>query len=106
MASSKVVHLSDASFDNETQNGYSLADFWAQWCKPCLMLAPVIDELAEELDGKLKVCKLNVDQNQDAANRFGIRGIPYIVLLKDGEVVGSVTGNDPGSVRSLAQQAA
>ena len=106
MASDKVVHLQDANFDEATKSGYALVEFWAEWCGPCLQLAPILDEIAEEMDGKLKVCKVDVDSNMESAQRFGVRGIPYIVLLKDGQQVDSVTGNDPSRVKALAQQAA
>ena len=106
MASDKVVHLQDANFDEATKSGYALVDFWAEWCGPCLQLAPILDEIAEKMGGKLKVCKVDVDSNMESAQRFGVRGIPYIVLLKDGQQVDSVTGNDPSRVKALAQQAA
>ena len=105
MASEKVIHLDDSNFEEQTKSGYALVDFWASWCGPCIALAPKIDELAEKLDGKLKVCKLDVDSNMESAAKFGVRGIPYIVLLKDGKEVGSVTGNDPSRIQALAEQA-
>ena len=74
-------------------------------CGPCLALAPLIDEIADDMQGKLKVCKLDVDKNTQTAARFGVRGIPYIILLKEGKEIGSVTGNDPSRVRALAEQA-
>ena len=105
MASDMVVHLEDSNFDDETKSGYTLVDFWARWCGPCLTLAPLIDEIADDMQGKLKVCKLDVDKNTQTAARFGVRGIPYIILLKEGKEIGSVTGNDPSRVRALAEQA-
>jgi thioredoxin 1 len=105
MASDKVFHLEDSNFEEETKSGYALVDFWATWCGPCVSLAPLIDEIAGNMEGKLKVCKLDVDKNMQTAARFGVRGIPYIVLLKDGKEVDSVTGNDPSRVRALAEQA-
>lgn len=105
MISDMVIHLEDSNFDEETKAGYSLVDFWAGWCQPCLALAPLIDEIADDMQGKLKVCKLDVDKNMQTAARFGVRGIPYIVLLKEGKEIGSVTGNDPSRVRALAEQA-
>ena len=80
-------------------------NFWATWCGPCIALAPTIDELAEKHDGQLKVCKVDVDANMESAAKFGVRGIPYIILLKDGKKVDEVTGNDPGRVKALAEQA-
>ena len=70
-----------------------------------MALAPLIDEIADDMQGKLKVCKLDVDKNTQTAARFGVRGIPYIILLKEGKEIGSVTGNDPSRVRELAEQA-
>ena len=105
MASELVINLEDSNFDDETKNGYTLVDFWAAWCGPCLSLAPLIDEIANDMQGKLKVCKLDVDKNTQTAARFGVRGIPYIILLKEGKEIGSVTGNDPSRVRALAEQA-
>ena len=105
MASDMVINLEDSNFDDETKNGFTLVDFWAEWCGPCLALAPLIDEIADDMHGKLKVCKLDVDKNNQTAARFGVRGIPYIILLKEGKEIGSVTGNDPSRVRALAEQA-
>jgi len=104
MASEMVINLEDSNFDDETKTGYTLVDFWAAWCGPCLALAPLIDEIANDMQGKLKVCKLDVDKNSQTAARFGVRGIPYIILLKEGKEIGSVTGNDPSRVRALAEQ--
>ena len=105
MASDQVIHLDDSNFEEETKSGYALMDCWAAWCGPCVSLAPLIDEIAGEMEGKLKVCKLDVDNNMQTAARFGVRGIPYIVLLKDGKEIDSVTGNDPSRVLALAEQA-
>ena len=105
MASDMVINLEDSNFDDETKTGYTLVDFWAAWCGPCLSLAPLIDEIADDMQGKLKVCKLDVDKNMQTAARFGVRGIPYIILLKEGKEIGNVTGNDPSRVRALAEQA-
>ena len=105
MASDMVINIEDSNFEDETKTGYTLVDFWAEWCGPCLALAPLIDEIADDMQGKLKVCKLDVDKNTQTAARFGVRGIPYIILLKEGKEIGSVTGNDPSRVRALAEQA-
>ena len=105
MASDQEIDIEDSNFDEETESGYVLIDFWAAWCGPCVSLAPLIDKIAGDMEGKLKVCKLDVDNNMQSAARFGVRGIPYIVLLKDGKEIDSVTGNDPSRVLALAEQA-
>jgi len=74
MASDQVIHLEDSNFEEETKSGYALIDFWAAWCGPCVSLAPLIDEIAGDMEGKLKVCKLDVDKNMESAARFGVRG--------------------------------
>lgn len=69
-----------------------LVDFWAPWCMPCRMLAPIIEKLAEENEGKLKVCKLNTDENQNIAAQYGIQGIPTLIVFKEGKEVGRTVG--------------
>ncbi|MGK5094137.1 thioredoxin [Deltaproteobacteria bacterium TL4] len=105
MASDKVIHLTDATFDQQIQSGLTLVDFWAEWCGPCKALAPTIEALAETYDGKIKVCKLDVDSNQQAAARFGIRGIPTVMLFKDGRQADILTGNDPQRVKAMVSKA-
>ncbi len=86
--SDKIIHLTDDSFDTDVlkADGLTLVDFWAEWCGPCKMIAPILDEIAEEYQGKLTVAKLNIDQNPGTAPKYGIRGIPTLLLFKNGEV--------------------
>jgi thioredoxin 1 len=88
MASEKVVHVTDASFDEEVlqHKGVVLVDFWAPWCGPCVAMSPVIDQLAEEFDGKLKVCKLDTQDNPDSAMKYNVTAIPFLMVFRDGKV--------------------
>jgi thioredoxin 1 len=88
----KYIELTNDNFDATVNNGVSLVDFWAPWCGPCRMIAPVIDELAEDFDGKANICKINTDEQQDLAMKFGVRSIPTILIMKDGEVVETMVG--------------
>lgn len=91
------VEVTDSSFEQEVLSSDQpvLVDFWATWCGPCKMIAPVLDELSEEYQGKLKVCKVDVDANKEAPAKFGVRGIPTLIMFKDGSVqetkVGALT---------------
>ena len=94
MASDKVLNLDEDTFDDalkSTENPV-LVDFWAPWCGPCKAIAPNLEELAEEMDGKAQICKLDVDNHQEVASRFNIRAIPTIVIFKNGEAVDQVVG--------------
>lgn len=97
----KYIELTSENFD-VAKEGVALVDFWAPWCGPCRMLAPVIDELAEEFDGKAKICKVNTDEAQDLAAEFGIRSIPALLFFKDGQVVSQLIGAQ--SKQTIANQ--
>lgn len=94
-----ALEFNDASFATDVleSKDLTLVDFWAEWCGPCIALGPTIEALATEFDGKMKVGKLNVDQNPETAQKFGVRSIPTIILLKDGEIVEKLVGNQPKS---------
>jgi thioredoxin len=94
MASEKVLHVTDATFEQEVMKSATpvLIDFWAPWCAPCRAIAPMVDELAAEYEGRLKVVKINVDDNPQVPARFGVRGIPNLVIIKGGEVKQQIVG--------------
>ncbi len=87
----KYIELNKENYD-VAKEGVALVDFWAPWCGPCRMIAPVIEQLAEEFDGKAKICKVNTEDEQDLAIEHGIRSIPTILFYKDGEVVDQLIG--------------
>jgi thioredoxin 1 len=89
-----VLHVNDSDF-NETvikANGPVLVDYWAEWCGPCKMIAPILDEIAKDYEGKLKVATLNIDENPATPQHYGVRGIPTLMLFVDGEVEGTKVG--------------
>ena len=99
---SKYIELKEENFEATVNEGVSLVDFWAPWCGPCRMIAPIIDELATDFDGKAKICKVNSDEETNLAVKFGIRSIPTILFMKDGKVVDTIIGAT--SKQSLADK--
>ncbi|KIM04930.1 MAG: thioredoxin [Sulfurovum sp. PC08-66] len=88
----KYIELTNANFDSTIAEGVTMVDFWAPWCGPCRMIAPVIEELAEDFEGKAKICKVNTDEQQEVAAKYGIRSIPTILFFKDGQMVDQMIG--------------
>ncbi len=88
----KYIELTADNFKETISEGVALVDFWAPWCGPCRMIAPVIEELAEDYDGKAKICKVNTDEQPSIAGEYGIRSIPTILFFKDGELVDQMVG--------------
>ncbi|KQL53357.1 thioredoxin [Heyndrickxia shackletonii] len=90
-----ISHVTDANFAAETSEGLVLVDFWATWCGPCKMIAPVLEEVDAELGDKVKIAKLDVDENQETASKYGVMSIPTLILMKDGQEVDKVIGYQP-----------
>lgn len=100
MSTTTTVNLTDSNFESEVLKSDVpvLVDFWAEWCGPCKKIGPVVDELAEEYEGKLKVGKVNVDDNSEVSMKYQIRSIPALMIFKNGEVVDQIIGAVPKSV--------
>ena len=92
MASEKVKTFTDADFGDSVKSGVVLVDFWAEWCAPCRRLAPTVDQLAEDYDGRLTVAKVNIDENPMTPGKFMVRGIPTLLLFKDGDLKETIVG--------------
>ena len=92
---SKITNISDSVFENAISKGLTLVDFWAPWCGPCLVIAPILEEVAKDLKEKLNIAKLNVDDNPETPPKFGVQGIPTMILFKDGKVVDRIVGAVP-----------
>jgi thioredoxin 1 len=92
----QLAHITDAAFETEINSETPvLVDFWAEWCGPCRMVAPVLEQIAAEQTGKLKIVKLNVDENQETPQQFGVTGIPTLILFKQGKMVERIVGFMP-----------
>ena len=105
--STSVYEFTDNNFDSDVINSDVpvLIDFWAVWCGPCKAIAPVIEEVANEFEGKVKVGKVDVDQNQDTAMKYGVRSIPTLLIIKDGEVVNQIVGAVPkGNITDILNE--
>ncbi len=94
MSSELIKHISDASFEGDVLNASQpvLVDYWAEWCGPCKMIAPILDELAETYSGRLNIAKMNVDENREVPAKFGIRGIPTLMIFKGGQLAATKVG--------------
>ena len=94
MSSDTIKHVSDASFETDVvkANGPVLVDFWAEWCGPCKMIAPMLNEIADEYQGKVSIVKVNIDENPKTPQKFNVRGIPTLILFKNGQVEGQKVG--------------
>ena len=101
-----VQHITDDQFQATVANGVTLVDFWAPWCGPCRMIAPILDELAGEIQGKAKIVKINIDENPAVASQYGIMSIPTLLLFKDGAKIDQkVGGQSKPQLKALIEQA-
>ncbi|HET9822017.1 MAG TPA: thioredoxin TrxA [Burkholderiaceae bacterium] len=97
MSSELIKHVTDGSFETDVLKADTpvLVDYWAEWCGPCKMIAPILDELSKQYEGRLQIAKMNVDDNQVVPGKFGIRGIPTLMLFKGGQLAGTLVGAHP-----------
>ncbi len=89
-----IIHVTDSTLEDEVLSSDMpvIVDYWAEWCGPCKMIAPILDEVADEYKGRLTIAKLNIDENQDTPQKYAVRGIPTLMIFKDGEVAGTKVG--------------
>ncbi|WP_373087862.1 thioredoxin TrxA [Sneathiella sp.] len=94
-----TTKVTDSSFKDDVldASGLVLVDFWAEWCGPCKQIAPALDEISQEMNGSLKIAKINIDENQNTPTKYGVRGIPTLMLFKDGEIAATKVGASPKS---------
>ena len=92
--SESIIHVTDSTFEDQVLNSARpvMVDYWAEWCGPCKMIAPILDEIAREYGGRLTVAKLNIDENQSTPQKYAVRGIPTLMIFKDGEIAGTKVG--------------
>jgi thioredoxin 1 len=97
LESENIIHITTATWDNSVLKSEKpvLVDFWAEWCGPCRMVGPALEQLSKSMDGKIKIAKLNVDENQDIATKYGIKSIPSLLLFKEGNEIGRSVGAAP-----------
>ncbi len=103
--SANLIILSDATFKKQIKSGVTLVDFWAPWCMPCKIQGPIVNEVADELEGKAAICKLNIDENKKTSAKLGIRSIPTIIIFKDGKAADKLVGVKSKSVLIKAVKA-
>ncbi len=105
--SKNVLNFTDADFDAEVLKSGKpvLVDFWAEWCAPCRMITPLLEQLADSYTGKVKVGKVNIDENPGIPNRYGVRSIPTIILFRDGKMVDQVIGANHNEIKQLVEKA-